>query len=271
MKPSYQSVNGVLSFVVAVGEGGRIRHFVGDNYKPVDVESPTTSTLRSVYVIDETNAWAVGDDGAAIWWDGNRWFHVALTDPEDRLLTVAGGHDGLWIGGQNRLILHRPHGVGGMHISALRTVQSIVCSGSEAWFLMDDAAVMHADDNGCRFVGTKEIEREHLNALGVGGEGEDLLVVGQGGAMFRQDGEAWEDIDSGTFDDLLGVAADGPDVWTVTHKGELRHSYDRGRTWERAAISIFGALHSVCVVDGDVWAVGEGGVILQHRQADGGE
>lgn len=271
MKPSFLSVNGVLSFVVCVGEGGRIRHHIGDEYRPVDVASPTTSTLRAVHVIDERHAWAVGDDGTAIWWDGNRWYHVALTDPADKLLTVAGGEDGIWVGGENRLILHKPHGEGGMHISALRTVKSIACAGSDAWFLMDDATIMHADDNGCRVIDAKAIEREHFNVLAVGGLDGDLFVAGQSGALFRQDGEAWEDIESGTFDDITAMAVEGPDIWIGTHRGELRHSWDSGRTWERAALNIFGAIYSVCIVDGVVWCVGSGGVVLQHRPAEGGE
>ena len=44
-----------------------------------------------------------------------------------------------------------------MHISCLRTVRSITCAGSEVWILADDATIYHADDNGCRVVGTKEM------------------------------------------------------------------------------------------------------------------
>lgn len=268
MKPSFLSVNGVLGLIVAVGEGGRIRHFHGDLYRPQDMPSPTMSTLRSVYVINEHMAFAVGDNGAAVWWDGSRWYHVALTDPEDQLLAVAGGEDGIWIGGEGRLILHRPHGIGGMHMSHLRTVRSIACCQQEVWILADDATIYHADDNGCRVIDSKAIEREHFNALGVGGVDGDLFAAGQSGVMVRQDGAEWEDVDTGTFDDFLCLAVDGPDVWAGTARGELRHSYDNGRTWETAACNIFGALHSICVVDGTVWATGENGVILQHRPAD---
>jgi photosystem II stability/assembly factor-like uncharacterized protein len=271
MPSSFLSCNGVFSFVVVVGEGGRIRHFVGDEYRPMDVRSPTTSTLRSVFVASERSAYAVGDDGVVIAWNGSRWYHVELTDPYEHLRTVAGGDDGIWIGGDNRLILHRPDSLSGMHISCTHTVKSIACLGSEAWFLTDEALIFHADDNGCRVIDHKAIEREQFNALAIGGEDGDLLVAGQAGVMIRQDGAEWEDVDTGTFDDLLCLAADGPDVWAGTHRGELRHSYDNGQTWETAAINIFGAIYSVCIVDGVVWATGAGGVVMQHRPAEGGE
>ena len=74
-----------------------------------------------------------------------------------------------------------------MHISCTHTVRSIACSGPEAWFLADEALIFHADDNGCRVIDSKAIEREQFNALAVGGVDGDLFVAGQSGVMVRQD------------------------------------------------------------------------------------
>ncbi len=107
------------------------------------------------------------------------------------------------------------------------------------------------------------------SAISGSGPSDPVWIVGHGGVILRGEGEGWtggdwETIDSGTDAALLSVYAGGPeDVWVTTSGGQLRH-FD-GRGWEVAALSPFGYLRSLCMVDGVVWCAGAGGVVLQHR------
>jgi photosystem II stability/assembly factor-like uncharacterized protein len=63
-------IHGVENFMVVVGERGKIIHFAGDLYEAREMESPTTAHLNAVYVVSERCAWAVGEQGAVLRWDG---------------------------------------------------------------------------------------------------------------------------------------------------------------------------------------------------------
>jgi thiamine pyrophosphokinase len=45
MPQNLLAIHGVIGLVVCVGEGGRILHFAGDIYQPVEVKSPTKARL----------------------------------------------------------------------------------------------------------------------------------------------------------------------------------------------------------------------------------
>lgn len=47
MPQNLLAIHGVLGFVCAVGENGRIITFEGDVYRAKEVQSPTVDTLRS--------------------------------------------------------------------------------------------------------------------------------------------------------------------------------------------------------------------------------
>ncbi len=268
MKPSFLSVNGVPAFVVAVGVGGRIRHFVGDTYEPLDVLSPTAATLRAVWVNSPLDAWAVGEQGTILHWDGAAWSAVLLAARTDDLLTVWSCDGEVWIGGTHRLISHRPGGVGGMLVSAAHVIRHIWGSGrDDVFFLCDEGLVLHGGSKGCQIISNREMRGAGYTALGGGSEEECVYFVGESGLVTRWDGDGWFDIESDIEDDLFGVAVEGPDLWTVSRIGQLWH-YD-GRAWKVAASVPFGMLRSVCLVDGCVWAVGMGGVVLQHQPEDG--
>ncbi len=270
MKPSFLSVNGVASFVVCVGSGGRIRHFAGDLYEPLDVASPTTATLRSVWVNSPLDAWAVGEKGTILHWDGTAWSAVLLAAATDDLLSVWSCEGEAWIGGVHRLIAHRPGGIGGMLVSAAHTIRHIWGTGpDDVFYLCDDGLVLHGSTRACQIISTPEMQGERYHAIGGGTGEDDVYLVGESGTITRWDGDQWLDVEFPTYDDLFGVAVDGPDLWVVSRLGELWH-HD-GMRWEVAASVPFGILRSVAVIDGSVWAVGLSGVVLQHRPCDGGE
>lgn len=111
MPQNYLGIHGVVGFVVAVGERGKIIHFAGDLYEAMAVDSPTMAHLNAVWVVSERCAWAVGEQGAVLRWDGTVWATIAMGAKDDELFAVwscheTDGRDSIWIGGRDTLMVH---------------------------------------------------------------------------------------------------------------------------------------------------------------------
>ena len=266
-------IHGVVGFVVAVGERGKIIHFAGDLYEAKVMGSPTTAHLNAVYVVSERCAWAVGEQGAVLRWDGTAWATVAMGAKDDELFAVwtcreTDGRDSIWIGGRDTLMVYcTATGAQGTLMRTDAILLGIWGSGpDDIWFLCKGRLVLHWNGTGCASYQLPGDEDDEYCAIGGSGPQDPIWVVGVGGIMACGDGEGWEVIDSGTEATLLGVSVAGPDdVWVTTNGGQLRH-YD-GIGWTTAAFSPFGWLGSLCMVDGVVWCAGAK-CVLQHRPED---
>ena len=271
MPQNYLGIHGVVGFVVAVGDNGAILHFTGDECRATRVDSPTEAHLSAVWVESERSAWAVGERGAVLRWDGDTWATVAMGAKDDELFAVwSCPGDGTWIGGRDTLLVQHP-GTGAqgtlMHTDAV--LLGIWGSGpDDIWFLCKGRLVLHWNGTTCTAQHLPGEDDDEYCAIGGSGPDDPVWVVGVGGIMASGDGEGWEVIDSGTEATLLGVCATGPhDVWVTTNSGQLRH-FD-GIGWRTVAFSPFGWLSGLCLVDGTVWCAGAHGVVLQHRPEDG--
>lgn len=269
MPKNYLGIHGVENFIVAVGDNGEIIHFAGDTYQARKVDSPTKAHLHAVWVVSERCAWAVGEQGAVLRWDGTVWTTIAMEAKDDELNAVwvcpeADGRHSVWIGGLDTLIVYDPAaGAQGTLMHTSENVIGIWGSGpDDIWFLCAGRLVLHWDGVCCT-VENLPGDDEYC-AIGGSGPDDPVWVVGCNGAVVSSDGNGWEIIDSETDAMLIGVYATSPqDVWTTTHTGQLR--YWDGIGWTMAAHSVFGWLGKVCVIDGTVWTAGARGVVLQHR------
>ncbi len=267
------------SLVVVVGDGGRITHYYGDTYQAKKMESPTAANLYAVRVLSPRCAFAVGDHGAVLRWDGERWSTITMGAKDDELFAVwscreegVSPVDSIWIGGRDTLIVHYPAtGAEGTLMHTDATLMGIWGSGPDnIWFLCAGRLALHWDGIACKAYDLPGEGDYDYSAIGGSGPEDPIWIAGRGGALLCGDESGWEMIDSGTDATLLGVCAGGPeDVWVTTHTGQLRH-FD-GIGWRVAAFSPFGWLGGVCMVDGTVWCAGAKGVVLQHRPQEGGE
>ncbi len=267
MPQNLQGIHGVDDLIVAVGEGGKLLHWTGDNYEPLSMPSPTKCNLCAVHVQDARTAWAVGDRGTILRWDGRQWLPLCLgTRASDMNAVWASKDDGQWFGGRGILIQHHGHnGHGGTAVRSDFTVTSIWGSGpDDVWFLCAGGTVLHWNGTTCAPFDLPVEEDDELYCIAGSAVDEDVYAVGTGGLLLRCDGETWTEMDSGTPATLSGIVAAGPDsLWVTSNDGQLRHW--NGRKWSVEAFSAFGWLGSVCIARGLIWAVGARGVVLQHR------
>lgn len=271
-KSAYNSISGALGLVVAVGSEGRILHFTGDIYHGVEVPSPTRANLRAVHVLSPLCAWAVGEHGTVLRWDGTAWHAVVMASLEDDLLAVWGATpEDIWVGGWGFLAQNAGNQNGTVLTRTDNTVVGVWGSGPEdVWLLCAGRLLLHWNGTTCKLHELPGDEGDEYFAIGGGTADEAVWIGGMAGLVLRGDGEGWEEINARTEANITGICAiTEENVWVTTNEGQIRHF--NGGGWRTEVFSPFGWLSGLCVVDGTIWACGAGGVVLQHRSEDGGD
>ena len=268
MPQNLLACHGVLGFVCAVGDNGRIIHFEGDVYRAKEVQSPTTDTLRAVWVESPWSAWACGDAGTVLRWDGVRWWPQATATRLDALSAIWGHPaDGLWFGGRRHMFNRHPT-YGSTLYDADAEIRAIWGRGpDDLWFLCAGRLALHWNGEGAQRHELPGDEDEEWTAIA--GSDAGTFIAGPSGFLLFTDGRRWDEIGTDTTDLITGAVCVGPSLYVTTDGGQVRE-YD-GRRWRTVAFSAFGPLSAICVVDGVLWACGARGVVIQHRPDERGE
>lgn len=138
-------------------------------------------------------------------------------------------------------------------------------------------AVLESDDGGLSWAANDIAEPVTL--LGLECQGQNPIIVGQGGAILVKQGDAWQRVESGTTERLLSVSANSQGLAVIVGGfGALLKSEDGGQSWApivvdwEAVLNDFlePHLYDVHVSEaGMITIVGEFELII--RSADGGE
>jgi photosystem II stability/assembly factor-like uncharacterized protein len=111
----------------------------------------------------------------------------------------------------------------------------------------------------------------NLRSVWVDDGGTTAFVVGDGGALLRSDdgGETWQALDSTTTEDLHAVWGVGGEIYAVGDAGVVVHSLD-GDTFGLETSGVMNDLRSLWASDtGHVYAGGSSALLL--RSTDGGQ
>jgi hypothetical protein len=137
--------------------------------------------------------------------------------------------------------------------------------------------VLLTEDQGASWRSLAPLGPEAI--LGLDCSSANVLAVGQGGVIFRREGENWGKVESGTEARLLDVSANDTGLAVaVGGFGTVLKSQDGGRSWEslsfdwEALVNDFVEPHIYDVQvspEGKVTIVGEFGLVL--HSVDGGE
>ena len=183
------------------------------------VDTGIDSTLRGVWlstrldfeiVGDLDSAWAVGDNGTVLRWNGTNWQSEASGTNSD-LYAVAGNHSqNTRAVGENGTVIRRRFGnwVGDIQTPANDvTLRSIITSASnEAWASGDNGTLWFANGFGANFTpldsGTSDtlngvIRRDSRNYYSAGDAGR---LVSDSGRLAATDIDAWQQDSIGSTD-----------------------------------------------------------------------
>jgi photosystem II stability/assembly factor-like uncharacterized protein len=232
---------------------------------------PTSNILYGAYAISPTDIWAVGDNGAALHYDGISWKSVPVPPAYNgyylNAVWAAAPND-IWAVGEVGLILH---------------------GNGTTWTLYDDPNIMY-----------------DLNGIW-GWSANNIMTCGSQAYCWRWNGSTWANVSPAGTTKMFGVWGSSPtDIWVGGASGtifryngswstqaapggitsELRNVWGKaanqvymvgaagnilrydGLTWRRIANSPTGStLNAVIGDDNGVYAVGNNGVFLQSTTA----
>jgi hypothetical protein len=259
---SYHAIHGAGGMVVAAGDEGRLVHLFAPGYAPLVKRAPPGEALHGVWVHDQRCAWAVGDEGTVLRWDGILWHQVALARRCDELNCVFGtGPTDIWFGGQKGLFRYR-EGLG-RHLFADQIVVAIWGTGpDDIHCLCTRCLLRHWDGTGWHETALPAGPDDEYYAISGSPDGRSVWIAGAGPPLSR-DGQGWRRIGLGRADPLTGVICPEPGTaWFTSTAGELlRLDGDRLRT---VAASPLGWLGGLCAIDGQIFCAGAG-TLLRHR------
>jgi len=230
-----------------------------------DVEQPASAglqDLRSIAVVEPGVAWAAGDSGSILFYDGNAWSQQ--TSGTANTLRGICALDALhaWAVGDGGTILFHDGSAWTEQASGtsntLRGVHAL--DPLHVWAVGDGGTILFHDGSGWaeQASGTEST----LRGVSAAAETGQAWAVGDGGTILFHDGSGWAEQASGTSNTLRGACALDPlHVWAVGDRGTVL--FHDGAAWAPQAGRSANHLHSVCALDPlHVWAVGDRGTIL---------
>ncbi len=251
-----------------------------------NVTTPTANRLRGVWAASSTDAWAVGDSGTIVHYNGSAWSTVASGTAQTLRAIWGSSSSDIWA-------------VGGTNFNSSDGDHIVLHYNGSAWSTVSDPAVNplsaiwgSSANNviaiGCQVCGTgapataikwngsswSTISDTTLNynlALS-GTSSTDMWAVGNAftPAVSHWNGSTWtRTFVSGPDTDFNGVfAVAANDVWAVAGEGANPVAYHyNGSTWSEVTMAaLLGAARSVWGTSAsNIWSVGHNGTIAHYN------
>lgn len=267
------SVDANESVLVAAGLRGLVLRSADAGKSWQQISMPVSSDLTSVFILDESNAWIVGHDGLVLHSDdgGNSWdrqldgrlseqpfkdFYQEENgfEPEasaryldEMAMNFRQGPSLPW------LDVHFENAEEGFVVGSFGMIAH-TSDGGKSW-----QPWLHRIDNPMAM---------NLNALAK--VGDDLLIAGERGTLFRLDREQqqFEKIETGYRGSFFGVTGNAEQIVAYGLRGSIWKSLDQGESWEKVEGGFHvGITDAVMTPDMQVFASASGRL---RGTADGG-
>lgn len=206
--------------VIAVGEQGLVRTLSQQQW--ACPERIGSRGLNDVWGLSGSDAWAVGDQGLILHWDGKAWTQQPVpAGVTTNLYGVLGTMKAVWAVGESGTLL-RSDGSSWTRIPLPTTATLLalwIGPDEELWAVGDSGTIVQVKGGAARVVTAPTTSRLY----GIWGLGtSELWAVGAFGTVLRYQGTSWVGASSGTSADLFAVwGATTDDVWAVGVGGVL--------------------------------------------------
>jgi len=235
-------LDGIDGHVFCVGYG-QIVHWDGKTW----TEPEIFGSYSGVSALSSTDVWAVGGRRAAHF-DGANWTEQRLDIPRGPLRDVVSlATDDVWAVGDAGLIVHWD-GAEWTEVPSPTTddLLAIATRGGQMWAVGKYGTILLFDD--AWFVD----EDVQANLADIVVHGEDLVAVGDAGALARRHNGAWRLVRTVDLKDIVAVAADGADLIVARDSPEFRKG---GQQVLRGQPGGWDGLFNEARVDGNVLAL----------------
>ena len=230
-----------------------------------NVSSPTNNQLNSIDFLNDNYAWAVGNDGAIIHWNGTNWRNYSPSPAPNRnyySVDMINSNDGWAVGSGGRIIRWNGTDWNTM-ISPIPETDGLysieMSSPSVGWAVGSGGRIIRW--NGVMWsivpspTGADFFDLDMISPV-------DGWAVGSDGTIIRWNGASWSTISSPTVNDLKALQMiSSSEGWAVGNSGTIIHW--NGTSWSTVSSSTVNDLESLVMVSYlDGWAVGSDGTII---------
>ena len=206
---------------------------------------PQGNTLNAVLSFESGEAWAVGEAGTLLYFDGDVW-ELLDSGTESDLNDIAGtGPDDIWSAGKQGTFLHW----NGSRWQSMPSSTSIDLQG-----LFVDSAKNAWTVGRAGFLGRWSFQDDKLQHIAspsnkdlyaIWGAAEDRIwAVGQSGTLLEWDGLQWSSLNelptNANFYDIWG--SDSNDIWVV---GDREFYHKEGSTWQSQPPNSAGLVYAI--------------------------
>lgn len=228
------------------------------------MQTTTANRLERAWTTG-TDAWAVGDGGTVIYYDGTTWVDIAPNDTTNFIRVWASGPHDVYVVTNAALVRHYDG-------TSWTTVPTGVANVAEVWgtSASDVFVIGGTSGNGdiAHYDGTSwspvAICPELTSPLvAITGTGPNRIFVGDGEGVCRYNGTAWTFIAGGNYSQLAAVA--GSDVYgLVPNTPSVERWTQSSSTW--TSIAVPGSLNAIATTGaGTVLGCGDAGIVLDRK------
>lgn len=260
----------------AVGFGGAVLHRSDDAWR-TEAQGLTQSDLFAVTWVSADEVYAFGLGGTVLARRAGTWTREAAGVTGSALFASWSDGKTVYAAGEGGVWLEKPVGAGAQHWKQVpqAATQSPILAMAGRVIPTTGQTEVYAVGAGCTLLkkvnGVFSAESvpgcagQALFAIAVAGDGE-MYVAGEDARLLHRVGGTWQREYVGTtLETIHALARNGDDVWAVAETGELYHR--TAGTWRREAANLtWTGLRGVfAAAEGDVFIVGNGGLIWHRR------
>lgn len=215
--PDFAGVSAVSATEAwAVGDAGNIYRFDGNSWQKV--VSGTGTALRAVWAAGPGEAWAVGDAGLVVRIKAGSATSMSGGTTQNLLSVWGIGPSEVWAVGAAGTVV-RYTGTAFSPVTAPATTKSITSVwgnlSSNVWMVAGPDVFVWNGNNYQKYTPSG------LDLSAVAGNGSDLYVVGMKGQLHRYSGGSFSSVETGTRNNLYGLALSTSTLWVVGDGGTI--------------------------------------------------
>lgn len=249
------------SDVFAVGNGGVIVRRVGGAW--TKMTSNTTGNLKSVWGTSSSDVWAVGQAGVVVHYNGSTWSPVSVTSTDIDAVWCSSASD-VWMAGTSSVWHSTDYGKSFVKTAIAGAMLSISgTSANDVWVTGENTYLHHYTSGKWVTVNPGAGTSTYFAVLSLSTTNvwtSDFMPNKE--TMHTTNGSSWTAVKaaSAQFADLFAMSA--TDLWGV---GGTKIGRGNGSSWTVSTLSgVTTQLWAVSGAGGNVWAVGDNGVIEHY-------
>ncbi|MGC8581794.1 MAG: WD40/YVTN/BNR-like repeat-containing protein [Thermoplasmata archaeon] len=222
----------------------------------------SNNQLRSVYFVNSTTGWAVGDNGMALKsTDGGNTWHIINLNTRVNLRSVYFTSPSTgWIVGFNGTILYSQNsGKDWVFLNVTHTdLNDVLFISQSKGFIVGNNGIILETNNGYTFKQVYSPTIEQLNTIFFVNDTDGWVAGGMDTILHTTDGgNTWTEVYNGTGLIYSIFFANPLDGYTAGNAGMVLYTKNGGISWNSVWLHIFNPMHSIYFLTPDYgWVIG---------------